>query len=84
MTENEEIEKEREELREKLEKENVKEKTRSIDYYKEMQLINQTEKYMGFRQKDIFVVEKVKNIGDEEIVTYEIYNRDKQKIARNR
>ena len=49
------IEKQREELRKNLEEDNKKEKNkiREIDYYKELQLINNNSKYMGFMEKDV-------------------------------
>lgn len=75
----EQIEKDILELREKLEKskeENVS--IRKIDHYEEFQIINQTNKYMSFNEKNIFIVAKNKN----DIKTYEIYNKNKELIAK--
>ena len=77
------IEKQREELRKKLEEDNKKEKNkiREIDYYKELQLINNNSKYMGFMEKDVFVVSKEEKINGKKIKTLEVYNKNLDKIA---
>ena len=56
--ETEQIEKEIMELREKLEENNKDISIRKIDYYDEFQIINQTNKYMSFNEKGIFIVAK--------------------------
>lgn len=74
------IAKEKDELREKLVKENKKIKFKQIDYYEEFQIINQTDNYMGYSEKDIFIVEKEEMYG-KNVKTFDIYNRNKEKIA---
>lgn len=78
LEEKEEITKQKEELRKKLIEENKKLKIRNIDYYKEFQIINETDKNMGYKEKDIYIVQKEEKNG---IKSYEIYNKNQEKIA---
>ena len=75
-----EIAKIRDELREELSKKNNAD-IREITYYTDFQLINKTGKYMGFNEKDIFIVEKEEKKEGKKVKTYEIYNKDKEKLA---
>ena len=81
IDENKKIAEDRDELRKKLEQENKDNKIREINYYKEFPIVGETEKYSGFKEKDIFIVENEKQVDGITIKTFEIYNKDKQKIA---
>lgn len=69
----------KEKLKEKLE--NKQNKIKDIYYYEQFELINEIDKYMGFKEKEIFIVEKEEIIKGEKIKTFEIYNKDENQIA---
>ena len=67
----------RDQIREKAKAENENMDIREIHYLKEFQIINETEKYMGYNENDIFIVEKNKK----DIKYYDIYNKDMERLA---
>ena len=80
VKEKQEIAKIRDELRNKLSGEN-KDEIREISYYTDFQLINKTDKYMGFNEKDIFIVERETEKDGEKVKNHEVYNRNQEKLA---
>lgn len=81
--EREEVIKKRDDLRKKLEKmaKNKDAKIGKIAYYKEFQVINETKKYYGFLEQDIFIVAKETLKDGEKIKLYEVYDKDFKLIS---
>lgn len=71
----------RDELRKSLDEEDIDTKTRTIQFYEEFQIVNETDEYAGFKENDVFIVEKEKEVDGIKIITFEIYDKDKKKIA---
>lgn len=78
--EKEEIARIRDELRKELSEKNNAD-IREITYYTDFELINKTDQYMGFNEKDIFIVEKEEEKEGKKVKNYAIYNKDKKKLA---
>ena len=79
--EKEEIIKRRDELRDKLEKEDKKAKIGKIVYYDKFEVINATKNHYAFTEANIFVVTREVKKNGNEIKLYDVYDSNFNHIS---